>query len=199
MIEKEDIKGYINTIIKSSIVDGPGNRIAIFMQGCNFNCFYCHNKETIPFDKNVIIHTPQSLYNEISKYFSFVDGITFSGGEALLQQEFVYQFFKLIKENTNLTCFIDTNGSVDIMPELIEITDYFMLDVKVVDNQEHLDKMEYDVTKTLENLDILNELDKLYEVRTVLYPGYDHSKTFEYVNNHIKDNVIYKKIVCHFK
>ncbi len=186
--------GYINKIIKSSIVDGFGNRIAIFMQGCNFDCWYCHNPETIPL-KTGQVYTPQELLTEIEKYFSFVDGITFSGGEVLLQQEFLLQFLKLLNKQCNV--LIDTNGGVEIDDEIIALVDGFMLDVKCVDDNEHRKLTTKSNEVVLRNLEKLNNLNKLYEVRTVLYPGYDHQNTINYVKSVIGDSVIYKEITYH--
>ncbi len=196
---KDETKGYINNIIKSSIVDGPGNRIAIFMQGCNFNCWYCHNPETIKKSEHTKTYYPIDLYNELKPYFSFVDGITISGGEALLQQDFIIEFFKLIKQHSKLNCLIDTNGSVDIKSELLELTDGFMLDVKVVDVDEHLKLTNERNDKVLSNLKMLDKLEKLVEVRTVLYPGYNHQETIDYVKNILSSNVNYKLIKYHSK
>lgn len=199
MIEKNETKGYINSIIDSSIVDGEGNRIAIFMQGCNFDCLYCHNPETIPMKDANIIYTPVQLFEHVYKYFDFVDGITISGGEALLQQDFLVEFIKLVREVSNIHIIIDCNGSVEICDYLIYNVNGFALDVKVVDNTEHkrLTKCSNDIV--LFNLEKLFKLNKLYEVRTVIYPGFDHSQTIEYVKNIIGNDVNYKQIKYHSK
>lgn len=195
--EKTETKGYVHKIIKSSIVDGPGNRVAIFMQGCNFDCWYCHNPETIEMKNGGKVYTPTSLFLEIEKYFDFVDGITISGGEPLLQQEFVFELLKLIKSKYDTSCFIDTNASVEINDELIEITDYFMIDVKVVDDDEHMRLTKCSNDIVLKNLEKLLEVKKVYEVRTVVYPGYEHNNTFKYVDNITAGQITYKKIEFH--
>ncbi|MFV0425347.1 MAG: radical SAM protein [Bacilli bacterium] len=197
LIEKEECRGYIHKIIKSSIVDGPGNRLAIFMQGCNFDCWYCHNPETIPMKDNALVYTPKSLFNEVEKYFGFIDGITFSGGEALLQQEFIYQFCSIVKSKYDISCFIDTNASVEIDERLLNVIDYFMIDIKVVDNNEHLNVTKCSNKIVLKNFKLLNDIEKLYEVRTVIYPGYNHEPTIKYVEDNIGKSVIYKKIPFH--
>ncbi|MFV0498800.1 MAG: radical SAM protein [Bacilli bacterium] len=197
LIERKDINGKVHKIIKSSIVDGPGNRIAIFMQGCNFNCWYCHNPETIRDNVSFTNYTAKELYLKLEKYFVFVDGITLSGGEVLLQQEFVYEFCKLIKSNTKLSCFIDTNASIEIDDKLFDVIDYFMVDVKVIDENEHFDLTKNDNKTVIANLRKINKLKKLYEVRTVLYPGYNHEETIAFVNTIIDKDVTYKKIKFH--
>lgn len=197
LIENKETKGYVHKIIKSSIVDGPGNRLAIFMQGCNFDCWYCHNPETIPFKTNGVKYSAIELFNEVEKYFDFIDGITISGGEPLMQQEFIYNFLKLVKDNYDLSCFIDSNASIAIDEVLFDIVDYFMIDVKVVDEAEHLNLTKVSNKMVLKNLWILKELDKIYEIRTVLYPGYEHDETVNFVNEFCNNSIEYKKIKYH--
>ncbi len=186
--------GYVNKIIKSSIVDGFGNRLCIFMQGCNFDCWYCHNPETIE-TKVGMVYSPEELMKEISQYLVFVDGITFSGGEVLLQQDFLLKFLKLLDGKCNV--LVDTNGSVLINEEIIKLVDGFILDVKCVCNKEHINLTSKSNEMVLVNLKKLGEVNKLYEVRTVLYPGYDHTHTLNYVKSNINNSVIYREIEYH--
>ncbi len=231
---------YVNKFLPFSIVDGPGNRIAIFTQTCNVECVYCHNPETITecthcglcvpgcpsgalqledglvtYDINVCIdcnqcvdicdissspktafYSVEELTEKISNYKVFARGITVSGGEATLQKTFLTKLFPLVKE-MGLTCFIDTNGftNVDEMKELIEVTDKFMVDVKTVSNFEKL--LGVDVHEDgLGNLKKLLEMDKVYEVRTVIIENYiEVEKTVIETAKAIKGyDVIYKLI-----
>lgn len=191
-------KGYINSIVKSSIVDGFGNRLAIFMQGCNFNCWYCHNPETIVCNKK-IEYSVQELYDQTRKYFSFIDGITFSGGEALLQQQFIIEYLRLVRQSDNINVLIDTNGGVKIDSELISLVDGFMLDVKCVDEEEHIKLTGVSNKQVLSNLHVLVELNKLCEVRTVLYPNYNHNHTIDYVKDVVGNSITYKLLEYHTK
>ncbi len=197
LIENTETKGYIHKIIKSSIVDGPGNRLAIFMQGCNFDCWYCHNPETIEFKSNCMEFTALELFKEVEKYFDFIDGITISGGEPLMQQDFIYNFLKLVKSHGDISCFIDTNASVEIDEKLFDVVDYFMVDVKVVDEKEHLNLTKCSNEMVLKNLVILKDFGKIYELRTVLYPGFDHKNTINFVNDFSNNSIEYKKIEYH--
>ncbi len=197
LIENKETKGYVHKIIKSSIVDGPGNRLAIFMQGCNFDCWYCHNPETIKLKENCSVYTVETLIEEVKKYFDFVDGITISGGEPLLQQEFIYNFCIEVKKLRDISIFIDTNASVEIDKNLLNVVDMFMIDVKVFDFNEHLKLTKCSNKRVLENFEMLSEIGKVYEVRTVMYPGYEHSETFEYVEGVKSDKTKYKKIKFH--
>ncbi|MGL4210599.1 MAG: YjjW family glycine radical enzyme activase, partial [Cetobacterium somerae] len=198
-------------------VDGPGNRMAIFFQGCNFNCEYCHNPETINickecykcvetcptkalevsnskiiwkknlccecdqctkicgFDSSPKVndYTVEDLLVEISKVKAFIKGITVSGGESTLQYKFVAKLFSEVKKKwPNLTCFVDTNGSLNLddieYKELVENTDFFMLDVKAWDNSEHLLLTEKEVNPVIKNLYFLRDIGKLFEVRSVI-------------------------------
>lgn len=221
------ITGIINKIIPFSSVDGPGNRTAIFLQGCNFNCIYCHNPETInkcsdckqciksckakalveqnhkitwKQDKcvecdacikcckkdssaKVMVLTPEELIAKIKPHKIFIQGITVSGGECTLQQEFLIELFKQAK-SIGLSCFIDTNGSNDFeqMPELLDLCDGVMLDVKVWDKAKHKEYIGYENKTVIKNLKYLLEKNKLYEVRTVVVPGiFDNKETVEEV------------------
>lgn len=209
------IEALINKILPFSSVDGPGNRTAIFLQGCNFNCLYCHNPETInkcincgicvnqcPYgalemingkviwNKNIcekcdkcievcpnnstpkaVTMSLEDVINEINKTKSFISGVTISGGECTRQAEFLTALCKEVK-NMGLTAFVDTNGSLPFYDnkELVEAIDMAMLDVKSFEVSEHkmLTGMYNEVV--LKNLRYLGEINKLYEVRTVIVP-----------------------------
>lgn len=168
------IKGIINKILPFSSVDGPGNRTGIFMQGCNFNCAYCHNPETIEIghSKVTLSMTVEEVINEIIKTKSFISGVTVSGGECTLQHEFLTALFKEIKK-IDLSTFIDTNGSLPFYkyPELVQVMDMAMVDVKAFDSREHIRLTSKDNDIVLKNVRYLAEINKLYEVRTVIVPG----------------------------
>ncbi len=228
----------VNKIIPFSCIDGPGNRTAIFFQGCNFKCTYCHNPETInkcincgkcvsvcpvgaleTIDEKVVWHknkcvecdncirecnhlstpktkdyTVEELFNEIKEIAPFIQGITVSGGECTLNAEFLIELFKKVKEELNLTCFVDTNGGIDLteLDELVEITDKFMLDVKSIDKDEHIRVTGVSNETVLKNLEHLLAKDKLYEVRTVIAPNMNNEKTVKSVSEIIKDKCKYK-------
>lgn len=238
------MKGIVNKIIPFSSVDGPGNRTSIFLQGCNFNCIYCHNPETINLCSNCglcLLSCPTKaltkdngkvLWNkanccncdsciktcnscssakvqsmsadevmeEIMNYKPFISGITVSGGECTLQEEFLVELFKRAKKE-NLTCFIDSNGSKDFrkMHELTKLCDKVMLDVKVWDKDTHNKYIQFDNTNVLNNLEYLISIDKLYEVRTVVVPDiFNNEETVERVSKIIGKsslNIRYKLII----
>ena len=164
--------GRINQIIDSSVVDGPGNRTAIFFQGCNFNCHYCHNPETIAKGSSKQDMELEELLKRIRKNRPFIKGITVSGGECTLQHEFLRALFKETKK-MGLSNFIDTNGSLLLrgFPELLEVTDGVMLDIKATDVTSHIELTGQDNINVLENARFLASIGKLYEVRTVVVEG----------------------------
>ena len=237
------IYGHVNKIIPFSSVDGPGNRTAIFLQGCNFNCIYCHNPETInkcincgacvtacptsalriensevlwnkdkccecdnciktcanSSSPKILKMTSDDVMNEIMKYRIFVKGITLSGGECTLQEEFLVDLFKKAKEN-GLSCFIDSNGSKSFkdMAELTELCDAVMLDVKSWNKDIHNKYIQFDNDVVINNLKYLASLGKLYEVRTVIVPElFNNEETVRNVSQYLGEvnpNIRYKLI-----
>ncbi|SHE49256.1 YjjW family glycine radical enzyme activase [Clostridium fallax] len=237
------VQGAINKIVPFSSVDGPGNRTAIFLQGCNFNCLYCHNPETINrcincgkcvvecpsnalkvidgtvyWDSDLCIqcdncikscpncsspkvklYSSEDLINEIKKYKSFIQGITFSGGECTLQEDFLVEVFKKAKK-LGLTCFVDSNGNKDFskMNNLTNIMDMVMLDVKSWDNRYHKSIIGTNNNIVLKNLEFLTRIGKLYEVRTVVVPQLlNNEETIEEVSKFLgknNPNIRYKLI-----
>jgi pyruvate formate lyase activating enzyme len=170
----------INRILRSSIVDGPGNRAAVFVQGCNFNCVYCHNPETIGRESpEMRIMTVAKVMAELAPSLAFIRGITVSGGECTLCPAFLCELSKLAHDKS-LTLFLDSNGSYDFARDssLMENIDSVMLDIKADPD----DPGTY--TKVtgrapvgdvyggiLERAEYLANAGKLWEVRTVVSPG----------------------------
>lgn len=231
----------VNKIINFSNVDGPHNRTSIFFQGCNLNCLFCHNPETINFclncgdcvktcpskalkiSKGKVLWDPEicidcdqciktckhnsspkilkltvdDLIKRIKKTAPYIDGITVSGGECTLHHEFLTALFKEVKK-LGLTCFVDSNGTLDFSkyPELLKYTDKVMLDVKAYDQQFHQWLVKYHNDQIIENLSYLLSQDKLYEVRTIIFEGFDEANeyTVSKVASIIKDNCYYKLI-----
>lgn len=166
------VKGLVNKIIPFSSVDGPGNRTVVFLQGCNFNCLYCHNPETINICNNKCSNmSADEVFKQILKVKSFISGITVSGGECTLQYQFLTDLFKKVKD-IGLTCFVDTNGSVPLYEkkELLDVMDMAMVDIKSFDSKEHTMLTGMDNNIVLENVKYLASINKLYELRTVIVP-----------------------------
>ena len=138
--------GYIHSKESFGTVDGPGIRYVLFMQGCPMRCLYCHNPDTWEMGKGEEI-TVDEVIAEFNKNRAFYSkgGITVTGGEPLLQTDFLIELFKRAKEENIHTC-IDTSGVTYNaenerytvkLDELMKYTDLVMLDIKHIDNQKH--------------------------------------------------------------
>ena len=169
----------IRKIIAQSTVDGPGNRTAIFLQGCNIRCAYCHNPETQALRAEEAKEmSVEQVLAEIRRGIPFIRGITVSGGECMLQPDFLTELFVAVKElaaetHHPLTCLIDSNGTIPFAsyPQLMAHCDGVMLDVKAwaTDVYSRLTCAQ-DNLHVKENLVWLLAHDKLTEVRIVCIP-----------------------------
>ena len=136
----QEIYGNINSIETMGLVDGPGIRFVVFLQGCNLRCAYCHNPETWQKEKLCQKYTPKELIAKILRYKNYygkTGGVTFSGGEPLLQADFLLECLKLCKKN-NIHTAIDTAGvGYGEYKEILKYTDLIILDIKAVDKEEY--------------------------------------------------------------
>ena len=127
--------GKIHSFETLGTVDGPGIRFVVFMQGCHLKCKFCHNRDTwdLSSGKN---YSAEQVFNKILRYKNYFmnsGGVTISGGEPLLQSEFLIELFTLLK-NANIHTAIDTSGNLEItdsIKKLIHLTDLFLLDIKL--------------------------------------------------------------------
>ena len=133
------IKGRVHSFDSFGTVDGPGIRFTVFMQGCPLRCKFCHNRDT--WDTTLgKEYTPEEVINEAMKYKNYLipsgGGITITGGEPLLQADFVREVFKLAKE-VGLHTTLDTSGVIgtNIADKVLEYTDLVLLDIKEINNE----------------------------------------------------------------
>ena len=138
--------GYIHSKESFGTVDGPGIRYVLFMQGCPLRCIYCHNPDTWQVGSGTPI-TVDEVIEEFNKNKPFYKkgGITVTGGEPLLQIDFLTELFKRARSENIHTC-IDTSGIVynpqnkdltEKLDELLNYTDLVMLDIKHIDTKRH--------------------------------------------------------------
>ena len=174
-------KGIVHSLESFGSVDGPGVRCVVFMQGCKMRCKYCHNPETWSFDG--VAHTPQELFEKVWKYRTYwgkdlkSGGVTVSGGEPLLQIEFVTEFLKILKQH-NVHTAIDTAGQpfsmekdfLDKFDELLKYTDLFLLDLKELDNDKHKTLTGFGNENILQMAKYLSEKKVSMWIRHVLVP-----------------------------
>lgn len=167
------IKGYINSIQSLGALDGPGIRFAVFLQGCNLRCGCCHNPDTWDL-KGGTEYTPLEIVQKAERfreYFGKEGGITFSGGEPLLQADFVREVFSFCKEKGINTC-LDTSGSIlnDKVKKLLSVTDRVLLDIKYTDEQSYKDYVGCSLEGVLNFLDYLDQNKIPVTLRQVIIP-----------------------------
>lgn len=135
--------GFIHSTESFGTVDGPGVRFVVFFQGCPMRCKYCHNPDTWEFRQGKVM-TAQEIMEEYDSYKEFLKsgGITATGGEPLVQAEFLAELFSLAKKKGVHTC-LDTSGAVyvpekyEIIDSALKYTDLVMLDIKHIRSDEH--------------------------------------------------------------
>lgn len=170
--------GYINSIQSLGTLDGPGVRFVVFMQGCNLRCGYCHNPDTWNMSDGTPV-TAQELVDKVKRfksYFGENGGITVSGGEPLLQADFVTDLFKLCHNEGINTC-LDTSGSImnDNVKELLEHTDRVLLDIKFTTNEDYMNYVGCSLDSPLFFLDYLSQMDIPVTIRQVIVPTLNDS------------------------
>ncbi len=140
------MNGYIHSIETFGTVDGPGVRYVVFVQGCPMRCLYCHNPDTWQMHTGIQMTTDEIL-DDYEKYRPFLKegGLTVTGGEPLMQIDFLIELFEKAKLKDIHTC-IDTSGIayneanpayLEKLDRLMEVTDLVMLDIKHIDPEEH--------------------------------------------------------------
>lgn len=175
-----EIKGRIHSVESFGSADGPGVRYIVFLKGCNMRCQYCHNPDTWAKDGGELM-TPEEVLKKALRYKTYwkeKGGITVSGGEALLQIDFVTELFRLAKEKGVNTC-LDTSGNPFSLEEpfkskfdeLMKYTDLFMLDIKHIDDTAHRKLTGQTNQNILEMAAYLSDHGKAMWIRHVLVPG----------------------------
>ena len=158
-------------------VDGPGIRFVIFLQGCHLQCKYCHNRDT--WDMNGGEYkSVDEIIEKIKKYKNYImpsgGGVTVTGGEPLLQANFVLELFKRSKTDGITTC-IDTSGMVGLTDEIKEVlkyTDLVLLDIKHIDSEKCKELVGVSNKLELEFARYLSDNKIKMWIRQVLVPGY---------------------------
>ncbi len=167
------IKGRVHSIQSLGTVDGPGVRFVVFMQGCNLRCKCCHNPDTWDLSLGTE-YTAQDLVLKAvryKEYFGNNGGITVSGGEPLLQAEFVKELFLLSHQNGINTC-LDTSGCLlnDDVKALLSVCDRVLLDIKYTTDDSYKENVGCSLLPVMEFLSYLNEQDIKTTLRQVIIP-----------------------------
>ena len=172
--------GRIHSFESFGTVDGPGIRFVVFLQGCPLRCQYCHNPDT--WQGGGTEYSAEEIANRALKYKNYFGengGVTVTGGEPLLQIDFVIELFKILKEKGIHTC-VDTSGftfqqenenSVKKHRELLDYTDLFLLDIKHIDEEACVKLTGQSNKNTLAFAKFLSEHKQPMWIRQVLVPG----------------------------
>ena len=168
-----EIKGRIHSVQSLGALDGPGVRFVLFMQGCNLRCGCCHNPDTWNMTDGTLI-SAQDVVKKATRYkeyFGKEGGVTVSGGEPLVQAEFVKRVFELCHGEGINTC-LDTSGSIlnERVKELLDVTDRVLLDVKYTTDELYLKHVGCSLHSVLDFLEYLNEKGIPTTVRQVIIP-----------------------------
>lgn len=172
-----DMKGLscrISSFQSLGTVDGPGVRAVVFMQGCPLRCHCCHNPETWEAGGGEEITADRLLHKILrcKSYFGKNGGVTFSGGEPLLQSEFLADFLPRLKSE-GIHVAIDTSGCVlnESVKQVISLSDLVLLDYKYTNAEDYLKYTGMDIKNADEFLRYLNSVGKPTWIRQVIIPG----------------------------
>lgn len=169
----------VHSIESFGTLDGPGIRFVLFLQGCALRCKYCHNRDTWDFNGGEL-KSLDGIFEKILRYKNYIKngGVTITGGEPLLQADFIIELFKKLKKENIHTC-IDTSGMFSLtnkIKELIDVTDLFLLDIKHIDPEKCKNLVGFSNENELNFAKYLSEISKPIWIRQVLVPGITDNK-----------------------
>ena len=189
----------IHSIESFGTVDGPGVRFVVFMQGCPLRCLYCHNPDTWVVDGAVQYEmTAEELLSEVVRYRSFIrkGGVTLTGGEPLMQAEFVVDFFDMCHKEGIHTC-LDTSGIIytEKTKRALLSSDLVMLDIKSLDDTLCKKLTGSSNQNALRTMEYLQENGIRTWIRHVVVPNYtDDDEQLHYLSQWIKNYDVIEKI-----
>ena len=176
------VKGSIDSVETMGLVDGPGIRYVVFLQGCKLRCLFCHNPETWKMEEKNMT-TAEELIDKIKRYknyFGKEGGVTFSGGDPLCQPEFLLECLKKCKQEGIHTC-LDTSGvgcNKELYPEILSYTDLVILDIKAVTPEAYKKMTGYPMKDFSEFLELCQKLEKKIWLRQVIVPGINDTEEY---------------------
>ncbi len=171
--------GKVHSIQSLGTVDGPGVRFVVFMQGCPLRCGCCHNPDTWDLTEGTQ-YIPEEILlkaTRFKEYFGEKGGITVSGGEPLLQAEFVKEVFQLCHKQGVNTC-LDTSGCLlnDDVKKLLAVTDRVLLDIKYTNDEDYREYVGCGLSQVMEFLKYLNTQKIPTTLRQVIIPTLNDSE-----------------------
>lgn len=171
--------GYIDSIETMGLVDGPGIRFVVFLRGCKLRCVFCHNPETWNL-KNALEITSEELLRKILKYRHYYTdgGVTFTGGEPLLQDKFLVDILKKCKM-VNLHTALDTSGVGNgNYEEILKYTDLVILDIKGIEEESYQKITENSMDEFNNFLNTCIKMNKKLWLRQVIVPGINDTEEY---------------------
>lgn len=186
--------GHIHSIETMGLMDGPGVRTVFFLQGCPLKCSYCHNPDTqcTKGGKAYTVDDIVKFAKRYKPYYKNNGGVTFSGGEALMQGAFVLECFKALKAE-GIHTVLDTSGvgQTQYYEEILHVADMVILDVKHFDKSSYLDITGVSMKWLKTFLEAMKTFKGDVWLRHVMVPGVTDSydsmdKLYDYIVNHFK-------------
>lgn len=183
------MSGRIHSLESFGTVDGPGVRFVVFFQGCPMRCAYCHNPDTWPMEGGTLMEASE-IITQYERNINFYKGggITATGGEPLMQIDFLIELFTLAKEKNIHTC-LDTSGIIyrddnqaviEKLDRLMNLTDLVMLDIKHIDPDKHMDLTGQPNEGILAFAQYLDRKQVPVWIRHVVVPGITDDDTYLY-------------------
>ncbi len=175
------MKGYIHSFESLAALDGGGLRFAVFFAGCPMRCAYCHNPDMWARSSAKYEMTPEELFKKIVRYtpyFKNGGGVTFLGGEPLVQSDFICEMIPLLDE-AKISYVVDTAGVCELTPSVkrvLENAEKVLLDLKFWDSESYLKYTGDAGENTLKTLDFLESIGKKTVIRTVVVPDVNDSE-----------------------
>lgn len=187
----------VNSFQSMGAVDGPGVRFVVFLQGCNLRCKYCHNPETLDVKEENLYSAKDILskVNRVKNYIFDKGGVTFSGGEPLLQAGKLIDVFRTLKDE-GYHIALDTNGSIlnDDVKTLMEYTDLVLLDMKMPTDKKYMEFTGQGINKPYDFFNYLVKINKDVWIRQVIIKGVnDNNENISFLKE-LKKNKNVKKI-----
>lgn len=172
-------KGSIDSFETFSTLDGPGIRTVVFLNGCKLRCLFCHNPEMWNLkEKNF---TPEEVVQKILRnkpYFKNGGGVTFSGGEPLLQIDFLIETCKLLKHE-NIHIALDTAGvGLGDYDEILSLVDLVIFDIKALDDVNYMEMTGNKISESSKFLECCQKHNKKMWIRQVIVPGINDSESY---------------------
>lgn len=164
----EEAKGFVHSFEPLGAFDGPGLRCVVFLAGCPMRCRYCHNPDMLESGAGKLMSVKE-VADRVCRDRAYIEGVTLSGGEPMLQREFTLELLKTFKRR-RLHTALDTAGSV-YDERILDLSSLVILDIKHTDKGEFARLCGYDADNTFKTLEYLKKSGKPFWIRQVIVPG----------------------------